>query len=114
MKITNSKGKIICKECKECKSIWSKGRGLMFTKKIKPLIMEFKKEQKVSLHMGFVFYPIDVIYLNDKFKVVELKERFKPFTIYNPKNKAKYIMELEEGKIQKNKIKVGDTFIKTS
>ncbi|MBW3020398.1 DUF192 domain-containing protein [Candidatus Woesearchaeota archaeon] len=79
-------------EGKVCKGEFSKARGLMFSRK-KTLIFEFKEEIKVSLHMFFVFFPINVYFLNKNKEVVEIKEKFNPFTIYFPKNKAKYIVE---------------------
>jgi uncharacterized protein len=79
------------------KSFFSKGIGLMFRKKInKPYIFIFNKEKIISLHMFFVFMPIDVLFLDKNKKVVE-KTTLKPFTIYTPKNKAKYVIELPKG-----------------
>ena len=57
--------------------------------------------------MLFVFFPIDVLFLDKEKKVVELKEGLKSFGFYNPKNKAKYIIELRKGTILNN-IEIGD------
>ncbi len=56
--------------------------------------MIFDKEKKVSLHMFFVFYPIDVLILNEKKEIVEIKRNFKPFTFWNSQEKGKYAVEL--------------------
>lgn len=79
----------------------------MFSKQ-RNLVFQFSKEERVPLHMWFVFYPIDVIYLNKQKKVVEIKEHFKPFTIYFPKNQAKYVLELPAGAVKKSKIAIAD------
>src|SRR3989338_2578265 len=76
-----------------CNTIYSQICGLMFRKK-QNLIMTFKEEKRISLHMFFVFYPIDVLLLNKNKEVVEIKQNFKPFTIYNCKEPAKFIIEL--------------------
>jgi len=55
--------------------------------------MDFGKEKHTSLHMFFVFFPIDVYFLDKDKKVVEIKKNFKPFTIYSAKNKARYLVE---------------------
>ena len=55
-----------------------------------------------------VVYPIDVICLNNKRKVVALKERFMPLRFYFPKEKAQYVLELKAGIIQAYRIKRGD------
>ena len=92
-----------------CSGIFAQSIGLMFSKKQEIiLIFKFSYEKLVPLHMLFVFYPIDVLFLNDKRIVVELKENFKPFAFYYPKEKAKYVVEMPEGSIKKLKAEVGD------
>ncbi len=91
-----------------CEGFFCKAIGLMFSFKPKPMLFAFKKEQKMSLHMLFVFFPIDLLFIDDKMKVVELKERFLPFTFYNSKNRAKYVVELPSGTIKKSGTSVGD------
>ena len=58
--------------------------------------------------MLFVFYPIDVLFLGKNKVVVEIKESLMPFTVYTPKNKAKYIIELPQGTIKKTKTVLRD------
>jgi uncharacterized protein len=96
---------IISEEEIVCKTIRSQARGLMFRRKKHNLIMILPKERNISLHMFFVFYPIDVILLNKDKKVMEIKENFKPFTFWNSKNKGKYLIEL--GK-EHSKIEMGE------
>ena len=105
--INKTKAAILSKNCILCSSVFSKSIGLMFSK-IRTLIFVNKEEEFMPLHMLFVFYPIDVIYLNENKEVVEVKEDFKPFSFYNPKNKAKYVIELPAGKIKKSRTFVGD------
>jgi uncharacterized protein len=86
------------------KSIFSKGIGLMFKTKInKPYIFIFDKEKIIQLHMWFVFMTIDVIFLDRNKKIVEMST-LKPFTLYTPKKKAMYIIEMPIG--SKNKLKL--------
>jgi len=59
--------------------------------------------------MMFMFYPVDLLYLNKDKKVVERKRNLKPFHLYKPLNKAQYIVEMEDGFIEKNMIYVGET-----
>ena len=102
-----TKKSIIAKNAILCKNTLSKTVGLMFSKP-KPLIFIFKKEKIIPLHMLFVFYSIDVLFLNKNKVVVETKEALTPFAFYNPKKKAQYIIELPQGAIKKTKTKVGD------
>ena len=69
--------------------------------------MVFNKERNISLHNFFVFYPINVLVLNENKKVIEIKNNFGPFTFWNSKNKGKYLIELGKDE-SKNKVKVND------
>jgi len=107
MDIKNIKKKtLIAKNAELCSNIFSKSFGLMFSRRPKALIFIFKKEKIISLHMFFVFYPIDVLFLNKNKIIVEIKENFRPFTFYTPKNKAMFIIELPNGTIKKTKTKI--------
>jgi len=99
---------IISKNAKICNNIFSKSLGLMFSRKQKTLIFIFNKEKINPLHMYFVFYPIDVLFLDKSKIIVEMKENFAPFSFYNPKNKSKYIIELPKNIIRKTKTELGD------
>jgi hypothetical protein len=89
---------------KACKTIWSQIRGLMFSRR-KNLLFVFKKPKYVDLHMLFVFFPIDALYLNENFEIMDIKH-MKPFypLVYKAKYKSKYIIELTE----EHKFNVGD------
>jgi uncharacterized membrane protein (UPF0127 family) len=89
-----------------CDSIWSKASGLMFSKK-KNLVFVFDQEKRVGLHMLFVFFPIDVLFLDKNKRIIEIKRNFRPFSFYTSKEKAKYVVEL----VEKNNYKIGEKFI---
>lgn len=88
-------------------TIWQKAKGLMFSRQ-KDLLFSEKKERIIPIHMWFVFYPIDVLYINAEKKVVEIKENLLPFTFYFPKNKAQYVIELKKGTIAQTRTTIGD------
>jgi len=69
----------------------------MFSKK-KNLVFVFDEDRKVGLHMFFVFFPIDVLFLDQDKKIIEVKQNFKPFSFYTPKNKARYVVEISENR----------------
>ena len=104
-----TKNRIIAGDARLCGDIFSKSIGLMFSKrKNKPLIFAFGKEKKIALHMLFVFYPIDVLFLDKNKVAVEKKENFKPFAFYNSKKKVMYAIEMPNGTIKKTKTEIGD------
>ena len=77
---------------KICDSILSKTIGLMFSRK-KNLLFVLGKEQRIPLHNFFVFYPINLVFLDKNKKIIEIKKNFKPFTFYTSKKKASYLLE---------------------
>lgn len=84
-----------------CKGI-SKVIGFMFSKPRKAKVLVFNREERVSLHMVFVFFPILALFVN-KGRIVEIK-KLMPFTFYTSKKKAKYVVEIP---IKNIKVKVG-------
>lgn len=58
--------------------------------------------------MVFVFFPIDILFLDKNKKVIEMKKNFRPFSFYTPEKKARYILELPEGTIKKTRTEIGD------
>ena len=102
------KGKRIA-DAKLITSLWGKAHGLMFSLRPRALIFVSDKEEYVSLHMFFVFFPIDVLYLDSKKRVVEMKKNFLPFALYNPKHKSRYVIELPRGTIDSHGLKDGDS-----
>ncbi len=104
-----TKKKIIAENTRICGDIFSKFMGLMLSKKQeKALVFEFEKEKSISLHMFFVFYSIDVLFLNEGKIVVDKKESFRPFTLYKSRKKAMYAVELPNGTIKMTKTEIGD------
>lgn len=95
-----TKGFVIAKQKKDCKSMLSKLIGLMFSRRIHDmgLIFHFKSEQINPIHMFFVFQSIDLLYLNKDKRVVEIARNVKPFSWYTPKIPSKYFIEIPKGK----------------
>ncbi|MAG15661.1 hypothetical protein CMO88_01225 [Candidatus Woesearchaeota archaeon] len=100
--------KVIATSSKTANSMLTRSIGLMFSKSEQAaLILRFNKEEKISLHMMFVFYPIDVIFVNKRKQVVDVKENLRPFDTYSSTRKALYAIELPIGTIRSTKTKVG-------
>src|SRR3989344_5196355 len=91
---------------KICTSWFSKAKGLMFSFR-ENLVFVFDDERRRNLHMFFVFFPIDLLFLDKNKKIVEIKKDFKPFTFYNSKEKAQYVVELAV-KDSFDKLDIGD------
>ena len=104
-----SNKRIIVADSRMAESALSRYLGLMFTKPIQSaLVLKFGSERKISLHMAFVFYPIDVIFANRQKEVVDVKQNFRPFQTYSSAGKATYAIELPAGSVRKSNTKVKD------
>ena len=89
-------------------SLFSHLRGLMFSfPKNDGLLFKFNSEVYVSLHMFFVFFPIDIVYINKNKKVIKIEKRVFPFVPFISPVKCKYILELKDCR----NVKVGDKII---
>ncbi len=110
MIINQSKNSVLVNNERLCKTIFSHAKGLMFSKRIKDFGLFFimPRQRIHSLHMWFVFYPIDILFLDLNKKVVDLKFNFRPFSFYTPRKKCKYIVELPHGTIHSSRTTLGD------
>ncbi|PIY59855.1 signal peptidase II [Candidatus Woesearchaeota archaeon CG_4_10_14_0_8_um_filter_47_5] len=101
---------VLTRKAKACIGALCQGRGLMFSRRKRDfgLVFIFDCEKYVPLHMWFVGYPIDVIFLSSEKEVVEMMESFRPFSYYRPKKKARYIIELPDGTVAKTQTSEGD------
>lgn len=61
-----------------------------------------------SIHMFFMRFPIDVIFVDRKNYIVGIVERIKPFRLSPTFFKASYAIELAEGMTQRSSSTVGD------
>lgn len=91
------------------KGILDQALGLMFKKDIPSdyaLIFVLKKLSQVTIHMLFVFFPIDVIFLDQDKKITGLI-CLEPWTGYKSMEDVKYVIEMKAGTIEKNKLSIG-------
>lgn len=109
--ILKSNGKEIATDVDFACGLLKQIKGLMFSRRIDEnyaLVFVMKKAQKVSLHMLFVNYPIDAIFLDEDKRVVN-KSSLRAWTgICSSREKVKYIIETSHGKAKKLGIEVGD------
>ncbi len=92
-------------------SFISRFMGLMFRKDPeRGLILKLpssRSRRGSSIHMFFMRFPLDIIFLDADKKIVDMVS-IKPWKTYTPKAPSKYVIELEEGSINKYKLEIGD------
>ncbi|MDI6736579.1 MAG: DUF192 domain-containing protein [bacterium] len=116
-----TKNKPVMSKIKVARSFFERFRGLMFLKEPQPLVIEFPQSVGATapIHTFFVNFPIDVIFLDPNFKVVDIMENIPPANVtklntcrfYAPQTLAKYVLELPQGTIQNTGVEMSDIVI---
>jgi len=93
------------------RNLFLRSWGLRFSKPKKGsalvLVSPYESIYSSSIDMFFVFSPIDVLWLNSKYEVVDMRENVKPFSLpIKPRSPSKFVVELPIGSV--DSIKVGD------
>jgi len=94
-------------------------KGLMFRQNLdwnNGMLFVYESENRRSFWMKNTFIPLDMIFINNEFRIVDIKENTKPCLempcpTYPSKEPAKYVLEVNAGFAQKNNIKIGDLVI---
>jgi len=119
MKIINSTRKTVLAEHAEvAKTPWAKTKGLMFRASLKEgegLLLEFSGETKPSIWMPFMRFPLDLVFIDGEKRVVDIKANVKPMSrnlktwkLYVPKEKCRWVLEVNAGKTSETKTSTGD------
>jgi len=78
-------------KAEKIEGILGKMRGLMFSRK-RNLIFVFKRERRTGIHMLFVFFPLIVVWIDEKKKIMAFRKML-PFCSFH-EAKAKYVLEI--------------------
>ncbi|MEA2003862.1 MAG: DUF192 domain-containing protein [archaeon] len=118
IKITNTSKKTEIDNIIYSKSILKNTIGLMFRKSGK-LLMKSLKDSKGSIWMPFMQYSLDLIFIDRSKKIIDIKYNAVPIKIlkpstwklYIPKEKCRYVLEIESGLAKKRKFDIGDDIV---
>ncbi len=106
--INATKDSVLAHSFEECKTYWQQTKGMMFRKKVVPLLFSFPKEQIVRLHSWFCRDNIDLVFLDESWEVVELRPEWEPWDIYSPRKPFMFLLEFPAGTIWKSGTQLGD------
>jgi uncharacterized membrane protein (UPF0127 family) len=120
MKILKGR-KPIAENVEIAESAFHKTRGLMLRKalpKNSGLLMIFGKPGKHGIWMPLMRFPIDIVFLDSRKRVVGLHSRARPISfrkrtwrVYYPEKPAKYAIELPAGEIKRKKLQPADRLV---
>ncbi len=90
-----------------------RAKGLMFRKSLpedEGMLFIFNEEDYHSFWMMNMSFPIDIIWINNEKKVVDIVKNAQPCKIpctsYRPKEKAMYVLEVNANFTEEHKIKI--------
>ncbi|MBI2508329.1 DUF192 domain-containing protein [Candidatus Woesearchaeota archaeon] len=92
-----------------------RAKGLMFRKdldKDSGMLFIFPNSEKHSFWMKNTFIPLDIIWIDENFKIVYIYENAQPCrescNSITPNKDAKYVLEINAGLADKYKFEIGD------
>ncbi len=92
-------------------SFFSRFKGLMMVKNLeRGLILKLPSDRSrraSGIHMFFMRIPLDVVFADSDKKVVDTVT-LDPWTTYTPVAPARYVIELEKGKLTESNTEIGD------
>ncbi|MBS3815758.1 MAG: DUF192 domain-containing protein, partial [Hadesarchaea archaeon] len=74
----------------------------------KALVFILSEPKRYSIHTFFMFFPIDLIYLNEDFEVIEIKKGLSPWSTYKSSEKASFLIEFSSGRVNEVDVNMGD------
>jgi len=111
MRLVNlTTGELLASEVELADTFWRRFRGLMLRGKFSPgkaLLFKFPKPGRRGVHMWFVRFSIDLVFLDSSYRVVELRAQLKPWRFYRPRATVSYLIELPAGTISRARVEVG-------
>jgi len=103
---------VISEDCGVASSFFSRFRGLMFSRP-RDLVLVSPREDinSSAIHMLFMRFPIDVVWMNSDMVVVDIRKKIRPnrLKIFKPCLPAKFVVELGVGEL--GTTEVGDRLI---
>lgn len=103
-----TRGTTIATQVEVARSFLARGKGLMLRRTF-PRGSALVIDPCSSIHMFFMRFPIDVLYMDRENRVVRTQQGIKPWRVgplYT--RSAKYVIELPVGTIERSKTQVGD------
>lgn len=96
-----------------------RSRGLMFREHLDQdsgMFFVFERQDILAFWMKNTLIPLDMLFIDENFEIVEIKKSVppcfeEPCPNYPTKKPAKYVLEVNEGFVERNNIKVSDKIL---
>jgi uncharacterized membrane protein (UPF0127 family) len=98
-------GREICRRCELAETFWARLRGLQMRRPLEAgegLLLR----PAASIHMFFVRFPIDAVFLDEELTVVKVSEALRPWRLASCR-RAQAVLELPAGDAQRAGLSAG-------
>src|SRR6266571_5256037 len=99
-------GSIVCEQCVVASSAWQRMKGLLGRAELPPdegLLIK----RTSSIHMFFMRFPIDAVFLDRELRVVKIRPGLRPWRIAAAR-RARSVLELPAGTCERRRVGAGD------
>jgi uncharacterized protein len=113
--LRKSDGTVVATDVEMADTFLKKVTGVMFRRHLPPgfaMVFDMGLEMRanIAIHMVFVLVSIDVIYLDGRRTIVDIRHRLRPWIgLAIPKKPARYAIEMPSGTAAEHRLKVGDS-----
>lgn len=98
---------ILISELLVARTMWSRMKGLLGTQSLSEKSALWI-HQCNSIHTFFMSYAIDCVFLDKELKICSLKKDIKPGRLVLPQLRAKSVIEMKSGQIDKLNLQTGE------
>ena len=107
MRLLGEDGSVVCETCIVADTALTRMRGLLGRTEL-PSGEGMLIRPANSIHTWFMRFTIDALFLDKQGNVVKIASRMKPWKLTSIAIKARGVLELPEGTIEKSGTRVGD------
>jgi uncharacterized protein len=102
-------GSIVCERCVQADTALARMRGLLGRRKL-PSGEGILLKPASSVHMAFMRFPIDAVFLDRDLRVVKIASDLKPWRAAGSRG-AKAVLEIPAGEAGRRGLSVGDRLV---
>ena len=112
MAITKEDGSIVAAEVERADTILKQIIGLMFRKSVPEsyaMVFSMKRDNREGIHMLFMRFPIDIVFLDQDKRIIDIRQNLKPWTgMAFSRKPFRYAIELPAGAVARASLKEGE------
>jgi uncharacterized protein len=111
--INRTRGTTLCDQIEDAGGRAGQSRGLLGRARLEPghgmLFVRGRFEPFMWMHMFFMRFAIDIVFLDRKDRVVRINHTLKPWRVSAPVFRAHKAIELEAGAMLRSDTRIGDS-----